>query len=40
MLGPFDSERVEKDSLEATMWLEAPKSIMYATDGEIVAFKA
>ena len=40
MFIPFVSERVEKDSLEATMWLEAPESIMYVEDGDIVAFKA
>ena len=40
ILGPFDSERVEKDYLEATMWLEAPEYIMYAEDEKRVAFKA
>ena len=32
--GLFFSERLEKDSLEATMWLEPPEFIMYAEDGE------
>ena len=40
MLGPFDSERVDKDYLEETMWLEALEYIMYAEDEEIVSFKA
>ena len=40
ILGLIDSERVEKDYLEETMWLEAPESIMYVEDGERVAFKA
>ena len=40
MFDHFVSERVEKDSLEATMWLEVPESIMYAEDGEIVDFKS
>ena len=40
MFDPFVSERVETNSLEATMWLEAPESTMYDEDGEIVSFKA
>ena len=40
MLGSFVSERVEKDYLEETMWLEAPEYIVYVEDGEIFSFKS
>ena len=40
MFGPFVSEKAKKDYLEAIMWLEAPESIMYDEDVDIVSFKA